>query len=88
MPNTKSAIKRVRTNEIRRQRNVSAKSRILTMTKKTVKAFEEGSETAPALMRETVALVDRAASNGILHAKTASRKKSQLMRLDKSSSTS
>ena len=37
---------------------------------------------------ETVALVDRAASNGILHAKTASRKKSQLMRLAQNSSTS
>jgi small subunit ribosomal protein S20 len=88
MPNTKSVIKRVRTNELRRQRNVSAKSRILTMTKKTVKAFEDGSENATELRRETIALVDRAASNGILHANAASRKKSQLMRLAQSSSTS
>ena len=81
MPNTKSVIKRVRTNELRRQRNVSVKSRILTMTKKTVAAFEEGSDTASDMLRETIALVDRAASNGILHANTAARKKSQLMRL-------
>lgn len=88
MPNIKSAIKRVRTNEKRRQRNMSAKSRILTMTKRTEKAFKEGSENAPELLRETVAIVDRAASNGILHANTASRKKSQLMRLAQTSSTS
>ena len=80
MPNHKSAIKRLRTNELRRQRNVSVKSRIHTMSNKASDAIEQGDETAPQLVREIVAVIDRAASNGILHANTASRKKSSLMR--------
>jgi len=81
MPTHKSATKRLRTNELRRQRNVSAKSRVRTMVKKTTAAIEEGAETAPVMLRETVALIDRAASNGIIHRNTAARKKSKLMRM-------
>jgi len=80
MAHHKSAIKRLRTNELRRKRNVSVKSRIRTMTKKAAEAVEQGAETAPELVRETVAVIDRAASKGVLHANTAARKKSNLMR--------
>ncbi len=80
MPRLKSAIKRMRTDELRRKRNVSVKSRIHTMSKRAVEAIEQGSETAPELVRETVVAIDRAASKGVLHANTASRKKSNLMR--------
>jgi len=80
MPNHKSAIKRLRTNELRRQRNVSVKSRIHTMSKNAAEAIEQGAETAPELVRETVAAIDRAASKGVIHANTAARKKSNLMR--------
>ena len=80
MPNHKSAIKRLRTNELRRQRNVRVKSRIHTMSKNVAEAIEQGSETAPELVREAVVAIDRAASKGILKANTAARKKSSLMR--------
>jgi len=51
------------------------------MVKKTTAAIEEGAETAPELLRKTVAVIDRAASNGIIHPNKAARKKSRLMRM-------
>jgi len=81
MAHHKSAIKRIRTNEQNRQRNVRAKSHIRTMIKKTTAALEQGAETAPELLRETVSMIDRAASNGTLHRNTAARKKSRLTRI-------
>jgi len=81
MAHHKSAIKRIRTNEQRRQRNVAARSQVRTMIKKTTAAIEQGAETVPELLRDTVAIIDRAASNGTLHRNTAARKKSRLMRM-------
>ena len=77
MANIKSQIKRNRQNEARRVRNKSINSSLKTSVKKVETAATAGEDTAE-LMRQAQAKIDSAASKGVLHKKTAARKKSRL----------
>ncbi len=79
MPNIKSAIKRVKTNEKRRAQNIAAKSALRTAIKK-VETFVEAGDVAQATAAFTEASkkIDKAASKGLIHKNVASRQKSRL----------
>ena len=76
MPNTKSAEKRMRTNEIRAARNRAFRSRQRTALKR-VRTANDSAEGATAL-REASSLLDRAARKRIIHPNKAARAKSRL----------
>ncbi len=76
MPHHKSAKKRVGTNEIARQRNVAATTRMRSALKSV-----RGAKTravGEVALKTTVAILDRTASKGIIKRETASRQKSRL----------
>jgi small subunit ribosomal protein S20 len=77
MANIKSQIKRNRQNETRRQRNKTISSSLKTSVKKVEAAVTAG-EPTDELLREAQARIDGAVSKGVLHKKTAARKKSRL----------
>ena len=81
MANIKSQKKRVRTNELRRQRNVAVKSRIKTYMKHAEAAIESKDA---AEIKKTVSKViselDKAQSKGVYHANNVARKKSNIER--------
>jgi len=79
MANIKSQIKRNRQNEIRRMRNKSINSNLKTSVKKVETAAAAGEPTDDVL-REAQAKIDTAVSKGVLHKKTAARKKSRLVK--------
>ena len=75
----KSAEKRERQNIVRRMRNRQAKSAVRTAIKKFDAAVVAGNkELAEETMKVSFKLLDSAASKGVLHRNTASRKKSRL----------
>lgn len=76
MPHHKSAEKRVKTNEQRRQRNIAAKSR-LRHALKIVRGATTRAQ-AEAAYREAVSVLDRTASKGIIKRETADRHKARL----------
>ncbi|MDX1622794.1 MAG: 30S ribosomal protein S20 [Gemmatimonadota bacterium] len=76
MPNIKSAKKRARQNEERRERNRRDRSRMRTALRKVREA--EDPETGRERMREAESLLDRLATKGVIHANTAARHKSRL----------
>ena len=79
MPNHKSAEKRVRQNEKRREINRSNRSRLRTGIKKLRAALASGDQsTVGALLPETVSLIDKAVQKGTLHRNAAARYKSRL----------
>jgi small subunit ribosomal protein S20 len=79
MANIKSQKKRNIQNEKRHQRNIAAKSSLKTTTKKVQAAVTAGdAEAAGTSQREAARALDKAASKGVLHKKTAARKKSRL----------
>ncbi len=75
MANIKSQIKRNRQNEKRRQRNKSVRSELKTREKQVVGAEAETADDAFRLAQKKI---DQAASKGVLHKRTAARKKSRL----------
>ena len=76
MAQIKSAKKSVRKDEIARMKNRSWKSRIKTTRKKLEDAIEGNkTDTLSDLFREYESVIDKAVSKGVLHKKTASRKK-------------
>ncbi len=82
MANIKSQIKRNRTNEKARQRNVSAKSAVRTAMKK-VRVAVEAKDVAKAeeALKVAFRLIDKTVSDGIQHKNTAARQKGELQRL-------
>lgn len=79
MPHSLSAKKRVRQNEKSRVRNRSAKSSVRTQVKKFLATVETGNaESAEEALRNASRALDKAASKGILHKRTAARQKSRL----------
>lgn len=76
MPNVKSAIKRMRTNKIREQRNRSRRSRLRTALKRVELA--ESAEAAEANFQVAKSLLDRAAARRLIHPNKAARVKSRL----------
>lgn len=82
MANHKSAIKRARQNEIRRLRNRGVKTRVKTTVKEvSTVALGEDHEAATAKLKSAQSLIDKAAKQGVLHPRTASRKISRLTKL-------
>jgi small subunit ribosomal protein S20 len=81
MPTTRSAKKRLRQNERRRQRNQATKSRIKTLKKKVRSAIESGDQAkTDSTMRECFSALDKATKKNVLHKRKASRDKSRLSR--------
>lgn len=79
MANSKSARKRIRQNEVRRQRNVRVRSKLRTQITKLGKALEEGDVSkAEEQFRAVESMLDRAASKGVIPRKRASRKTGRL----------
>ncbi|MCD6239693.1 MAG: 30S ribosomal protein S20 [Thermotogae bacterium] len=79
MPNSKSAIKRVKTNEKRRIRNRIIKSHFKKAVKKVYLAMEQGErEKLKDLLRAALIEIDKAASKGTIHKNQAARRKSRL----------
>jgi small subunit ribosomal protein S20 len=79
MANIKSQIKRNRQNAVRQARNKAAKSELKTRTKKLLNAASSGEPTED-LYRAVQQRIDMAVSKGILHPRTAARRKSRLAR--------
>ena len=79
MANIKSAKKRILVNETKAARNKSVKSAVKTAIKKVDAAVASGDkETAAAELLKATSAIDKAASKGIYHKNTASRKVSRL----------
>jgi small subunit ribosomal protein S20 len=79
--NIKSQIKRNHQNEVARVRNRSVRTSLKTSAKKVAVAADAGdAEAAADQLREASRAFDRAASKGVVHKRTAARKKSRLAR--------
>ncbi len=82
MANIKSAQKRIKTNEKKRQKNAGIKSSVRSAVKKVVKAVETPGAKEPATINavytDFCSRIDKAASKSTVHWKTAARKKSRL----------
>ncbi|WP_124727852.1 30S ribosomal protein S20 [Staphylospora marina] len=80
MANIKSAIKRAKTNEIRRARRASQKSAMRTSVKKFLVALEQNQDNAAELLQQATRALDKAVTKGLIHKNAAARKKSRLMK--------
>ncbi|MEU1207209.1 30S ribosomal protein S20 [Nocardia sp. NPDC056611] len=79
MANIKSQMKRIRTNELARQRNQSVKSALRTSIRKFREAAAAGEkDKALELMQSASKSLDKAASKGVIHANQAANKKSAI----------
>ena len=80
MANTRSARKRIKTSEKRRQRNRAVRSQVRSAVK-TARAVEpsQGAE-GRAAIQEAIRSLDKAVSRGVIHRNTAARRKSTLAR--------
>ncbi|CCQ94273.1 ribosomal protein S20 (BS20) [[Clostridium] ultunense Esp] len=80
MPNIKSAIKRVKTSEIRRLRNIAVKTDLKIAIKKVEHAVaQQDKENVKTYLQIATKKLDKAASKGVIHKNKAARKKSRLM---------
>ena len=81
MPVTKSAKKRVLTNEKRHQRNKSIRSRCRTNVVKVGRLISAGDlEGARAAATVAISSLDRAADKGVIHTNSAARRKARLVK--------
>ncbi|MFQ9984806.1 MAG: 30S ribosomal protein S20 [Lachnospiraceae bacterium] len=79
MANIKSAKKRILVNQTKAARNKAIKSRVKTSIKKVEAAVAaKDSAAAKAALLSTISEIDKAASKGVYHKNTASRKVSRL----------
>jgi small subunit ribosomal protein S20 len=77
--NIKSQIKRIRTNEAARQRNKAVRSSLKTAVRHFREAAESGDrDIALAAMNTASKELDKAASNGVIHANQAANRKSAM----------
>ncbi|MEE8349583.1 MAG: 30S ribosomal protein S20 [Acidobacteriota bacterium] len=88
MPNMKSAVKRMRQNEVRRDRNRQRRSQMRTEIKRFRQLLsEKKTDEARELLKAVYAVIDRSAQKGIIHSNAAARYKSRLTkRLNESAS--
>jgi small subunit ribosomal protein S20 len=81
LPNIKSAKKRVRVSSTKRSANMSRRSSLKTILKKTVASISAGNVSdAKTSLNLAVKQLDEAASKGLIHKNQASRRKSRLMK--------
>jgi small subunit ribosomal protein S20 len=79
MANRKAKIKTIEVNEIRRERNKTYKTALHSQMRKLEDAIKEGDkEVVQKELKNSMIRLDKSASKGIIHKKTASRKKSRL----------
>lgn len=79
MANIKSAKKRIKVTEKKTLRNKIIKSQTKTAIKKVVVAVQNSdAEAAKANLKGAIVAIDKAATKGVIHKKTAARKKSRL----------
>ncbi|MDO5094247.1 MAG: 30S ribosomal protein S20 [Propionibacteriaceae bacterium] len=79
MANIKSQKKRIKTNEIRRQRNKAVKSELRTYVRNFRTAVAEGdNEKAVELAKIANRALDKAVSKGVIHANQAANRKSAI----------
>ena len=82
MATHKSAEKRHRQSKTRNARNTHIRSTMRSYVKKVRTAIAEGdTETAKAVLEKAIPYIDKAASKGVIHKATASRKISRLAKL-------
>jgi len=81
MANIKSAIKRIKTNQKRHERNLVQKKAIRLSVKNLDRALAAGDiDTALARYNEAAKVLEKAATKGAIHRNKAARKKSRLMK--------
>jgi small subunit ribosomal protein S20 len=79
MPNHKSAEKRVRQNEKRRQINRGHRTKVRTYIKKLRTALDAGEkQQIEKILPEAISVIDKSVQKGVLHANAAARYKSRL----------
>ncbi len=78
MAHNKSAVKRIRQSEVRRQRNRNFKKQLATALKNVTNS--ETREDADVKLKTAVSLLDRAAGKGLIHRNKAANQKSKLTR--------
>ncbi len=81
MANHKSAIKRAKQNEIRRNRNRSRKTRIKKIVKQVRLAADSNPDESLKILNAAKSEIHRGAKTGVIHKNTASRKISRLTKL-------
>lgn len=82
MANHKSAEKRNRQNAVRNARNTHIRSTMRSYVKQVRQAVSEGdSDAAKTALAKAVPCIDKAATKGVIHKATASRKISRLNKL-------
>jgi len=81
LANHKSALKRARQSEERRQQNRSRKTRMKSVVKAVEAAIASSDrELAVTKLKEAVSVIDKTASKGVVHKNKAARKISRLTR--------
>jgi small subunit ribosomal protein S20 len=81
VPHHKSAWKRLRQTDVRRQRNTHIRTRMRGAIKKLREAVgQHDTERAQALLKEAISIIDKTRTKGVIHARTASRKVGRLTR--------
>jgi small subunit ribosomal protein S20 len=89
MANIKSQIKRNRQNEKRSERNKTVRTALKTSTKKLRTAIGAGdAEAAATQQREAARALDKAVAKGIVHKRTAARRKGRLAKATSSVASS
>ncbi len=82
MANHKSALKRNRQNKIRNARNTHIRTTMRNYVKKVRTAISEGDKaSAQEFLAKAIPYIDKAATKGVIHKATASRKISRLSKL-------
>jgi len=81
LANHKSAVKRARQSEDRRQRNRSRKTRMKNVIRKLEESLNtKATEAAAENLKLAISIIDKTAAKGVIHRNTASRKISRLTR--------
>jgi small subunit ribosomal protein S20 len=77
----RSVLKKQRQDARRRIRNSAIKSRVKTAIKKARESIIENKPELKTFLKSALGEIDRAVSKGVLHKRTAARKKSRLMKM-------
>ena len=79
MANIKSALKRIRSSERKRQRNKPVRTALKTYVKSAQTFIAAHDDNAPDAVVRAISELDKAAAKGIIHKNQAARRKSRLM---------
>jgi small subunit ribosomal protein S20 len=79
LANIKSALKRIRSSERKRQRNKPVRTALKTYVKSAQTQITTGEDTSAEAVVRAMSELDKAAAKGIIHKNQAARRKSRLM---------